>query len=134
MQLREIAIEGLQVAALDIDVAVPEDDSAEAVPFGLEEKFAIRRQPLRESGQHGFNGCLDRGRHDWDSYSKDSPTSSAPSRFASHDLQDRARYKRRVRFGCKEYVRGGNFLGLSRSSHRVLLPKLCHPGRRHARI
>jgi hypothetical protein len=43
VQLWKVAIEGLQVAALDIDVAVPEDDSAEAVPFGLEEEFAIRR-------------------------------------------------------------------------------------------
>jgi hypothetical protein len=57
LQLGEVAVEGLAVAALHEQlVAVPEDDAAEAVPLGLVEHLAARQLP-GELGEHG----LDRG-------------------------------------------------------------------------
>ena len=42
VQLREVAVERLRVAALDVEVgaAAAEDDRAEAIPLGLEEEVA----------------------------------------------------------------------------------------------
>ena len=60
VQLGKVAIERLRVAALDVDVvAAAKDDRAEAVPFGLEEIVAFRRQALGDPGQHGLDGRCD---------------------------------------------------------------------------
>src|SRR2546429_425669 len=64
MQVGKIAIERLQIAALYIHLAsATKDYGAEAVPLGLEQEGAIRRQTLGELGQHGFNRRFDRKRH-----------------------------------------------------------------------
>ena len=58
-QLREVAVERLEVAALDVGlVAVAEDDRAEAVPFGLEQPAVGLRDVVRELGQHRLEGWL----------------------------------------------------------------------------
>ena len=59
VQLREIAVERPQVAALDVQVgAATIDDRAESVPLGLEEEVPVGGQGLCQRGEHG----LDRGR------------------------------------------------------------------------
>ena len=58
VQVREIAIERPQVAALDVHVRRPaKHDRAKAVPFGFVKHALARRQLLGELCQHG----LDRG-------------------------------------------------------------------------
>ena len=53
VQLREVAIQRPQVAALDEDVvAAAIDDGAKAVPLGLVEQIAARRQRVGQLGQH----------------------------------------------------------------------------------
>src|SRR6185436_3692443 len=60
VQLREVAVERAQVAALDVDVvAVAEHDRAEAVPLRLEEPAVPRGQLGRELREHR----LDRRRY-----------------------------------------------------------------------
>ncbi len=57
-QLREVAIERLQVARLRVDVvAVAEDERPEAVPLGLEQPAVVARQRVGRLRQHR----LDRG-------------------------------------------------------------------------
>ncbi len=59
VQLREITVQRLEVAALNVEVGgAAKDDRAEAVPLGLEEKVAVGRQVLRQRGEHR----RDRGR------------------------------------------------------------------------
>ncbi len=61
VQLREVTVEGLEVAALDVDVArAPEDDRAKPVPLGLEEIVAALGDVLRDLGEHGFDGRRNR--------------------------------------------------------------------------
>ena len=61
-QLREVAIQRLQVARLRVDlVAVAEDEGAEAVPFGLEQPAVVRRGARRTAlasigSTGGWNG------------------------------------------------------------------------------
>ena len=58
-ELGEIAVEGLQVAALDVDVvAVLEHDGAEAVPLRLEEPALAFRQLGGQLREHGLDGRL----------------------------------------------------------------------------
>ena len=60
-QLREVAIERLQVAGLDVDlVAVAEDDRAEAVPLGLEQPAVAIGQPVGRLGQHRLDRRIER--------------------------------------------------------------------------
>jgi hypothetical protein len=52
-ELDEIAIERLELAALDVDrVSVLEHERAEAVPLGLVEPLRARRDVGRELGEH----------------------------------------------------------------------------------
>ena len=52
-QLREVAVERLQVARLRVDlVAVAEDERPEAVPFRLEQPAVVRRQVVGGLGEH----------------------------------------------------------------------------------
>jgi hypothetical protein len=63
-ELREVTIEGFQVAALEIEVvAVTEHDRAEAVPLRFEEPPVARRHLRRELGQHRLYRRLDRESH-----------------------------------------------------------------------
>ena len=63
-ELGEVAIERLQIAALDVEaVAVAKDDRAKAVPLRLEEPGLARRQLGGELGQHRLDRRLDRKRH-----------------------------------------------------------------------
>ena len=48
VQVREVAVERTQVAALDVDlVAAPEDDGPEPVPLRFEDEAAVSRQFVR---------------------------------------------------------------------------------------
>ena len=61
LELGEVAVERLQVAALDVEaVAVAEHDRAEAVPLRLEEPAVARGQLGRELGEHRLDRRLDR--------------------------------------------------------------------------
>src|SRR5437667_261599 len=52
-QLREVAIQWLEVAGLRVDlVAVTEDQRPEAVPFRLEEPAFVSRQPFNRLCEH----------------------------------------------------------------------------------
>jgi len=67
-QLREVAIEGLEVAALDEHlVAVAEDDRAEAVPLWFEQPAVRLRDAVRKLREHGFKRWLERQTHLGDS-------------------------------------------------------------------
>ena len=56
MQLREVAIEGPEVAALNVDVFLcAEDDGPKAVPLGLEDEAFAGRQRVDQLGEHRFN-------------------------------------------------------------------------------
>ena len=56
-QLREVAVQGLEVPALDGDLAGlrTEDDGAKAVPLGLEEEVAHCGQRGDRLGEHGLD-------------------------------------------------------------------------------
>jgi len=57
VQLGEVAIEGPQLAALDVDIVrAPEDDCAKPVPLGLKQKVAVLRDLIGDLGEHGFDG------------------------------------------------------------------------------
>ncbi len=57
VQLGEVAIEGSQRAALDVDIVrAPEDDRAKPVPLGLKQKVAVLRDLIGDLGEHGFDG------------------------------------------------------------------------------
>ena len=57
VQVGEIAVEGPQVATLDVDVVrAAEHDRAETVPFGLEQEVAVTRHLVRDFGEHRFDG------------------------------------------------------------------------------
>jgi hypothetical protein len=59
-ELREITVEGFLVAALDEDfVAVFEDQSAEAIPLGLEEPVTGGGDLIDAFGEHGEDGRID---------------------------------------------------------------------------
>src|SRR4029453_9602531 len=59
VQVGKVPVEWPQVPALNIDIsAVPEDDRAEAVPFGLEEERSGLRQYVRQPGEHGLDRRL----------------------------------------------------------------------------
>src|SRR5581483_9914160 len=63
-ELREVAIQRLQVAALDIDVAVRrEDDRAEAVPLRLVEPAVAFRDARFEAREHRLDRRLHRRGH-----------------------------------------------------------------------
>jgi len=67
VQLREVAVEGAQVAALEEDICtVAEHDRAESVPLGLVEPARAGREAVGEPGEHGldrrFHLALDRDR------------------------------------------------------------------------
>lgn len=65
MQFREVAIEGFQVPALNVNVVTAaEDDGPEAVPLGLEEQTAGGGDLIDELGKHGLDG---RSQHRLDS-------------------------------------------------------------------
>ena len=50
-----------------IDVVVAtEDDRAKAVPLGLEQELAVRRQALGDLREHGLDGWIDGKGHDRD--------------------------------------------------------------------
>src|SRR4051812_30272784 len=67
-QLGEVAVERLQVSALDEHlIAVAEDDRAKAVPFRLEQPAVGLRNVLGELGQHWFERRLERQVHGGDS-------------------------------------------------------------------
>src|SRR6266566_3860078 len=52
VQLREVAVQGLQVPALDVDVVrASEDDRAKPVPLGLKQKVAAFGDVLRDLGE-----------------------------------------------------------------------------------
>ena len=64
-QLREVAIERLEVARLRVDlVAVAEDERPEAVPLGLEQPAVVGRQPVGRLGEHGFERGVEGECHD----------------------------------------------------------------------
>src|SRR5688500_19436395 len=57
VQLREVAVERPQVAALDVDVAgAAEHEGAEAVPFRLEQEIVSAGQHVGELGEHRLDG------------------------------------------------------------------------------
>ena len=59
-ELREVAIERLQVARLRVDlVAVAEDDRPEPVPFGLEQPAVAVGQAVDRLGEHRFDRRFD---------------------------------------------------------------------------
>jgi hypothetical protein len=61
VQLGEVAIERLQLAALDVEVRVAaEHDGAKAVPLRLVEEPAAVRQHVRQLGEHRLDRRLDR--------------------------------------------------------------------------
>ena len=63
-QLREVAVQRLEVAALDEHlVAVSEDESPEAVPFGLVLPAGASRDLVRELSQHRLDRRLQRQVH-----------------------------------------------------------------------
>ena len=63
-ELREVAVERLEVAALRVDlISVPEDDRPKAVPLGLEEPALAGRERVGELGEHRFEGRLERKLH-----------------------------------------------------------------------
>ena len=63
-ELGEVAIERLQVAALDVQlVAVAEHERPEPVPLGLEQPAVVRGQPGARLGQHRLDGWLERESH-----------------------------------------------------------------------
>jgi hypothetical protein len=63
-ELREVAVERLEVAALDVDlVAVPEHDGPEAVPLGLEQPATVVGDGVHGLREHGLHGRLDRQLH-----------------------------------------------------------------------
>ena len=65
LDLREVAVEALGVAALEEEfVAVAEDEGAEAVPFGLEDPVRIFRDGVDTLGEHRQNGWHHRQVHD----------------------------------------------------------------------
>ena len=56
-ELREVAIERLQVARLDVDlVAVAEDEGAEAVPLRFEQPAVVGWQVVGGLGEHRLEG------------------------------------------------------------------------------
>ena len=60
MQLGKVAVERLQIAALDEDVIVAtKHDGSEAVPLGLIKKVAAGGNRFGEFGQHRLDGWLD---------------------------------------------------------------------------
>src|SRR5207245_1164277 len=64
LELGEVAIEGLQVAALEVEaVAVAEHDGTEPVPLRLEEPAIALGQLRRELRQHRLDRRLDRESH-----------------------------------------------------------------------
>src|SRR5439155_12793002 len=64
LELGEVAIEGFQVAALEVEpVAVAEHDRAEPVPLRLEEPAIALGQLRRELRQHRLDRRLDRDSH-----------------------------------------------------------------------
>ncbi len=57
MQLGKVAVQGPQVAALDVHIiGTAENDRAKPVPLGLEQKIAVRRDLGGDFGEHGFDG------------------------------------------------------------------------------
>ena len=64
--LGEVAVEGLFVAALEQNfVAIAKDEDAEAIPFGLIDPVAFRRDGVDALGEHGKNGRVDGELHFW---------------------------------------------------------------------
>ena len=63
-ELGEVAVERLEVAALDVDlVAVAEHDRPEAVPLGLEQPAVALGQAVAGLGEHRLDGWLERESH-----------------------------------------------------------------------
>src|SRR5579871_313244 len=63
VQFRKIAVERLQIAALDVDVvAAAKDDRAKPVPLRLEQIWSGRNR-LRDLGEHRLDGWIDRKGH-----------------------------------------------------------------------
>ena len=63
-QLGEVAVERLEVAALDVDlVAVAEDERAEAVPLRLEQPAVAGRQAVGRLGEHRLERGLEGQAH-----------------------------------------------------------------------
>src|SRR4051812_11139733 len=59
-QLREVPVERLQLAALQIDLAlVAENEAAKPIPLRLVEKAVAGRKVLGELGEHGLDGRSD---------------------------------------------------------------------------
>ena len=59
-QVREVAVEGLFVAALDEYVlVVAEDECAKSVPFGFEDPVASGGEFFHASGEHGKDRRID---------------------------------------------------------------------------
>ena len=67
VQIREVAVELAQVAALDRDLAAgaAEHQGAKAVPLRLEQELALGRQRLGDLGQHRLDRRGGKGIRPW---------------------------------------------------------------------